>query len=302
MRRARPISLIVKAPSRGLVTRLPALSADLLPTNSAELQSTLLSSAAYQRASVAAQNVRYEQGVVCSAPGHARISLSSELLQGLLAYWRLQEPGGTRYDATANHYDLTDVAGTAPGVSDILSDDGVIGMAALFPPMPPWGEAQDSLQGGSALVGVFQSPLVLRMHDLVVSDSALASGFISPLTEYLPRDLFTADSSLASGSLNTTVTFTDAPDDSASLDAAAQSGTYALAVVEFNSPSDKTALDGSFASGAYALVVVFTSSPDDYATVDSALESGNYAQTVGEPQSVSDDFGLDSALLLGYYG
>ena len=114
MRRAKPISVIVKAPSRGLVTRLPSLSADLMPTHSVEIQGTLLSSAAYQRAASVAQNVRYEDGVVCAAPGYSKITLNSLLLEDLVAYWTLNETEGTRYDSTTNGYDLSIVLGTYP--------------------------------------------------------------------------------------------------------------------------------------------------------------------------------------------
>jgi hypothetical protein len=136
MRRAKPISVTVKAPTRGLVTRLPTMSADLMPTQSAELTGTLFSTAAYQRASAVSQNVRYEDGVVCAAPGYQRINLSSELLQDIVAYWPLQELSGMRYDATPNYYNLTDVPG-AVEVTDILSGPGILGgLAALFPGAP----------------------------------------------------------------------------------------------------------------------------------------------------------------------
>jgi hypothetical protein len=138
MRRAKPISVTVKAPTRGLVTRLPSLSSDLMPTQSTEISGTLLSTAAYQRASAVAQNVRYEDGVVCAAPGYLRINLTSELLQGIIAYWPLQELNSTRYDATPNHNNLTDVPGSFPGgIADVLSGPGILGgLAALFPGAP----------------------------------------------------------------------------------------------------------------------------------------------------------------------
>lgn len=45
--------------------------------------------------------------------------------QDLLAYWKLEETSGVRYDATANGYDLTDVNDTGYGT-------GVIGNCATF--------------------------------------------------------------------------------------------------------------------------------------------------------------------------
>ena len=136
MRRAKPISVAVKAPTRGLVTRLPSLSADLMPTRSGMIQGTIFTAASIKRAAAVAQNVRYEDGVVCAAPGYIRISLSSELLQDIVAYWPLNEASGTRYDATPNYNNLTDVPGPA-GIPDIFSDAGILGAAALFPGVPP---------------------------------------------------------------------------------------------------------------------------------------------------------------------
>lgn len=137
MRRAKPISVVVVAPTRGLVTRLPSLAADLLPTQSTEIQGTLLSASQIKRAAAVAQNTRYEDGVVCAAPGYQRIVLSSELLQGIVAYWPLQEASGTRFDATPDHYNLTDVPGIYPGgLPDILSSPGILGGLAALSPLP----------------------------------------------------------------------------------------------------------------------------------------------------------------------
>ncbi len=283
MRRAKPISVVVKAPSRGLVTRLPSISADLLPTQSSEIQGTILSSAAYQRSSAVAQNVRYEDGVVCAAPGHQRIFLSSELLQGIVAYWPLQEPNGTRFDATPNGYNLTDVPGTAPGVPDILTTPGILGLAALFPPMPPI------------------SPVV-GGGDSATLDSALSSGFINPLIERLPKDLFTLDSSLSSGAMTPTVLISNAPGDSISVDGAFDSGIYTETVIVSDAPGDSISLDSALNSGTYALVVIVSSAPGDSVSLDTALSSGSYTETVIGPISHSDSFALDSAILSGSYG
>src|SRR5437879_1603019 len=90
MRRANPLSIRVKAPSRGLVTRWPSDSADLL--NPADLQ----------RVCVEAQNVRFEDGVIAAAPGYERAGLDS-LFTGLVAYWKLDETTGTRKDSFGQH-------------------------------------------------------------------------------------------------------------------------------------------------------------------------------------------------------
>lgn len=177
MRRAKPISVSVKAPSRGLVTRLPSESADLLPTNSGILQATLLSSAAYQRASAAAQNVRYEDGVVCAAPGYQTIILSSALLQSIIAYWPLTEVGGTRFDATPNHRNLTDVPGS--NGLDVLSDTGILdNLAALFPILYQ-GYFQDNLSLDISLAsGAYAQVIILPtdFKDSLSLDISLSSG------------------------------------------------------------------------------------------------------------------------------
>jgi hypothetical protein len=304
VRRAKPISVVVVAPTRGLVTRLPSITADLLPTQSTEIQGTLLSASQIKRAAAVAQNTRYEDGVVCAAPGYQRIILSSELLQGIVAYWPLQEASGTRFDATPDHYNLTDVPGVYPGgLPDILSSPGILGgLAALFPPTPPWAELQDSLGADSALLEVVTSLLIKRGHDLISADSALGSGFINPLTEREPNDLFTLDSALASGFITLTVLTLTSPEDYASMDAALASGTYTETVVICSVPSDSVSLDATLSSGTYSLVVITEAVPNDSVSLDTSLASGAYVETVVGPLSPpSDDFSLDSSLLSGSY-
>ena len=306
MRRAKPISVVVIAPTRGLVTRLPSLAADLLPTQSTEIQGTLLSASQIKRAAAVAQNTRYEDGVVCAAPGYQRIILSSELLQGIVAYWPLQEASGTRFDATPDHYNLTDVPGIYPGgLPDILSSPGILGgLAALFPPTPPWAELQDSLGADSALSEVVTSIYTTRQHDLLSSDSALANGYINPLIEGVPNDLWTLDSALASGAMLLTILTTDAPEDSASLDSALLSGAYTETIVIADPPdgeSDSLSLDSALASGTYSLVVIVTDAPEDSLSSDSTLASGAYTETVVGPVSDSDSLSSDSALASGTY-
>lgn len=160
MRREKPISVVVTAPTRGLVTRLPSLSADLLPTQSGEIQGSILSAASIRRASVVAQNVRYEDGVVCAAPGYQRIQLSSELLQNMVAYWPLQEASGTRFDSTHNQYNLLD-SPSAVGGADILSTTGIIGRAALFSATPRVGLTPYLFSTEPAVYGVQASPFTV---------------------------------------------------------------------------------------------------------------------------------------------
>ena len=306
MRRSKPISVVVVAPTRGLVTRLPSLAADLLPTQSTEIQGTLLSASQIKRAAAVAQNTRYEDGVVCAAPGYQRIVLSSELLQGIVAYWPLQEASGTRFDATPDHYNLTDVPGVYPGgLPDILSSPGILGgLAALFPPCPPFSELQDALGLDAALSEVVTSIYITRQHDLFSSDSALAGGYINPLIEGVPNDLWTLDGALASGAMLLTILTADAPEDSASLDSALLSGAYTETVVIADPPdgeSDSMSLDSALDSGTYTLVVIVTDAPEDSLLLDGSLASGAYVETVVGPDSDSDSLSLDSALSGGAY-
>lgn len=162
MRRAKPISVVVTAPTRGLVTRLPSLSADLLPTQSGEIQGSILSAASSKRAATVAQNVRYEDGVVCAAPGYQRISLSSELLQDRVAYWALEEASSTRYDSTLNNFNLLD-SPSAVGGADILSCKGIIGRAALYAATPRVGLAPYLFSTELALYGLQAAPFTMTL-------------------------------------------------------------------------------------------------------------------------------------------
>jgi hypothetical protein len=127
MRRVNPASVKVKAPSRGLVTRWPGETADNLATGTPQF--ALPGMAA--RASAVASNVRYEDGVVRCAPGYVRIDLVSPLLLDIIAHWRLDEPSGTRFDATLHHDDLSEVLGVGEtiGVGQV---SGKFDQAALF--------------------------------------------------------------------------------------------------------------------------------------------------------------------------
>lgn len=81
-------------------------------------------------ASSVASNVRYEEGVVCNAPGYQRIDLRSSLLTDLVAHWRLDEASGSRKDASLNARDLTAIAGTDDVVGQVSA--GKINTGASF--------------------------------------------------------------------------------------------------------------------------------------------------------------------------
>jgi hypothetical protein len=97
MRRPTPMKVTVKAPSRGLVTRVPSELADVMDEKDAK------------RPFVEAQNVRFEDGVVAAAPGYEKVTLSGAngLLNGLVAHWRFDEASAPFTDSTPNAIDFT---------------------------------------------------------------------------------------------------------------------------------------------------------------------------------------------------
>jgi hypothetical protein len=130
MRRAKPISVRVRAPSRGLVSRLPGESADRMQAQGGLVPGT------EKRAASRASNVRYEDGVVCNAPGYEKVALQSALLDGLVAAWSLDETAGNRLDATVNNHLLTPVEGLDDRTgltATVGSEGGQFALAAVFP-------------------------------------------------------------------------------------------------------------------------------------------------------------------------
>jgi hypothetical protein len=116
MRRADPISVRVRAPSRGLVTRFPRESADMYRQGD------------MQRTATDAQNVRYEDGVIRNAPGYTQAQVGS-MVASLVAHWRMDEADGTRFDASINSYDLSYDQHQIP----LIQVTGKIGKAAQTP-------------------------------------------------------------------------------------------------------------------------------------------------------------------------
>lgn len=104
MRRVKPLSVKVMAPSRGVVTRWPAVSGDMLATGVDKFSLPGMKN----RASAVGSNVRYEDGVVKRAPGYVLVQTPSNIV----ARWPMDECGGTRFDVSGNHLDLTEVEAT----------------------------------------------------------------------------------------------------------------------------------------------------------------------------------------------
>lgn len=130
MRLRKALSVRVRNPSRGLVTRMPPEEADL--TRPGDTNRTYLD----------AQNVRFEDGVVCAAQGTSSVQIVTPLLADLISHWRLDEPSGTtRIDS---HGDNDLELGTPPTppptvsiVGTVEQGIGKIDNAAVFPSVTP---------------------------------------------------------------------------------------------------------------------------------------------------------------------
>ncbi len=79
MRRKNAISVRVRNPARGLVTRLPGEEADLMRPGDKD------------RVFTDAQNARFEDGVVCAAPGYKNAQLVTPILTDIVSHWRFDE-------------------------------------------------------------------------------------------------------------------------------------------------------------------------------------------------------------------
>ena len=129
MRRVNPVSLKVKAPSRGFVSRFPGETADLLATGTDKFSLPGMAN----RTSTVSSNVRYDDGVARNAPGYDRVALVVSILEDLVAHWRLDEVTDTRFDSTLNHHDLTEVPGNFVGFEHVQQTDGKYANALRFP-------------------------------------------------------------------------------------------------------------------------------------------------------------------------
>jgi hypothetical protein len=296
MRRAKPISVRVRAPSRGLVTRLPGESADQMPAQGGIAPGTL------QRAASVASNVRYEDGVVCNAPGYERISVSSATLSGLVAQWHLDELQGVRSDASGNGHSLTEVPGydsLAGGQISVTSEVGKIGRAALFTPALYHAEMADRLTTSATLDGGYINPLPVHSYDGVTLDASLASGFYSPRVQY-PHDSSKLDAALDSGTYTATVVTSTALADRIATDSTLLSGTFAQTVLGVQSVSDNVSTDSTLLSGVYTAVMVVAPTVADRVALDVSV-SGSYVQTVPGTQSSHDRMTLTASLDSGSY-
>lgn len=314
MRRAKPISVKVKAPSRGLVTRLPSELADMIPPTGGLVPVSIFLPSTMRRAASVASNVRYEDGVVAKAPGYQTVKVSATILNGFIAQWNLDELSGTRFDSSGNSHNLTEVDGFDPLTGLVLTvgvEGGRFNNAALFPSLQFILIVDDFLTVDATLGSglSFMSPRPVGILDFTTLDAAL-----SPLSFYSPRATFLhdgvkPDSTLSGGIYTETslpVSFHDAADDISS-DSALSSGVYIKTAVpaSFHDVADDVTSDSALSSGTYTLVVVTEadSSVADDITIDSALGStGAYTKTIVGPINDQDNLLLTAGLNSGNYG
>src|ERR1039458_9495982 len=129
MHRAKPISIRVRAPSRGLVSRLPGETADQMTPQGGIVPGSL------RRAAARSSNVRFEDGVAAAAPGYQVVGLTVDALSGFVAFWTMDEVSGDRLDSSGNGRTLTAVDGEDGSFHTLIvgSEPGVAGLAATFP-------------------------------------------------------------------------------------------------------------------------------------------------------------------------
>lgn len=257
-----------------------------------------------QRAATVASNVRFEDGVVCNAPGHERVSLSTSILAGLVAQYRLDEVSGARADASGNGRDLSEASGFDPLIGESLvvgGEAGKIGGAALFPALTFHVVVNDqtSLEASLAYGGI--SPLPLKTRDYVISDAALSLGFINPLKESR-HDSSRVDVGLGSGVYFPAAVVLSSPLDQVSLDVSLDSGDHNKVVFETPSEQDEVVLSVAFDSGEYQPIVVDEEAEPDLAEINCSLESGSYTRTVFGAQEPLDQMTLTTSLASGSYG
>lgn len=307
MRRAKPISVRVKAPSRGLVTRLPGEVADLLPATGGLVQSSIFLPSSMRRASAVASNVRYEDGVVAAAPGYQTIELDATILSGLIAQWNLDEVDGNRADASGNGHTLILVQGLDTLTGQVLSvtfEIGIFNNAALFNSMAFQAVVEDSFVADAKLGSGFINPL--SMHFSKPEDNISLDISLSGQSFYSPRmgatkDHYDLDVSLGSGTYAETIGNITNPEDKFTMNAALSSGSYVSVIVPDNAPEDKFLMDVSLNSGVYFDAAVPNNAPEDKFLMDVALHSGTHTQTVFNPGNDEDKFVLNTTLASGSY-
>lgn len=118
MRRGKPLSVRVRGPFRGLVTRLPEEAADLYKPND------------YRRTFTFAKNVRFEDGVFRNCNGYAKVRINNSLLVDAISHWRMDEASGVRKDTQGTN-DLTPTDDLGEDTGAVRQTPGKLAQAAI---------------------------------------------------------------------------------------------------------------------------------------------------------------------------
>jgi hypothetical protein len=118
MRRKNALSVRVRNPSRGLVTRLPSDEADQMRPGDTD------------RAFIDANNVRFEDGVTRAAPGYSKVIIGSDLITGIFAYWKMDEAQSSLRRDSVDGKDMTPYDNSTHPITQV---PGVNGDAAKIP-------------------------------------------------------------------------------------------------------------------------------------------------------------------------
>jgi hypothetical protein len=306
MRRQKSISVKVRAPSRGLVTRLPGESADLLPSRGdVAIPSTVLSLGSLQRAAATASNVRYDNGVVRNAPGYQVVQITSSILTDILARWSLDETSGTRFDTSGSGLNLTELDGfdpLLPGPMTVAVTPGKFNGAALFNSLTYRAYVYDALEVGAGLapIGSFISIRTTYTGDLMGVSAGLDLSFQNPTIKYVLDGVGITPGLDICTYLAATV-FAATAFDAAAISAGIGTGSYTLTIVPGGTTADSMSISGGFSSGSYTLTVVPGGTESDSLAISAGIGTSAYTQTVFTVETEFDGIALTAGLLSGSY-
>lgn len=147
MIRKNPVSVKVKAPSKGLVTRWPAETADRFELGNTDL-GTVMQGMVLHRTAAAALNMRFEDGVMTNAPGYESVLVIPPLLFGALSHWKLEEPSGSIGGSTV----YADAVGSSPLVGVPVD-------------LPGWSPAQGQPEPATQVTGKLSFGQMFAMNN-----------------------------------------------------------------------------------------------------------------------------------------
>jgi len=261
----------VKAPSRGLVTRLPSELADKFKPND------------LNRTCVVAQNVRFEDGVAAAAPGFERIQFTGGLFTTLLHHWKLDEASEDRIDSHGSN-DLSDFGafptsstagkfGNAANFADLVATDSALRTASAF----ALSNGSDctitgwlNFMGGTGVLHVFgvsgtfdlaieNQKLAFYAYNTIAGSTRVESATLTPSTNYFFAAKIQSGSQISirinavaavTGSFTGTSTFPGRPVAGGASGSSGSGGFWLDSVSVFSSALSTGNIDLLYASGA----------------------------------------------------